>query len=65
MITVRRADVGDISTIARHRAAMFAAMGVLPTAHTDELVDRTTTTCRTPSRQVSISAGWRLPAPSL
>ena len=31
MITVRRADAGDISTIAGHRAAMFAAMGILPT----------------------------------
>jgi GNAT superfamily N-acetyltransferase len=42
MIAVRRADAGDISTIAGHRAAMFAAMGILPTTSRAELIARTT-----------------------
>jgi GNAT superfamily N-acetyltransferase len=41
MITVRRADLRDIATIAGHRAAMFAAMGALPPTSRAELVDRT------------------------
>jgi GNAT superfamily N-acetyltransferase len=41
MIIVRHAGIGDIATIARHRAAMFADMGVLAPASTAELIDRT------------------------
>src|SRR5688500_12592193 len=35
---VRRATVGDVATIARHRAEMFRDMNVLPESLYDELV---------------------------